>query len=179
MGTETLHSIMPLKYKPGESDTSAESLRKALFGEKQEFKTNPNKFNQPGKFTGELTGGNLSLLYSMNGTSLFPDMRNKILFIEETDEYLYHIDRMIQNLQHSAVFNKIGGLVVGAFNNLHDNDPPFGQNFYEIIHETVSKYEFPVVFDFPAGHISVNMTLILGRKMQLKADRNGGELKPV
>ena len=177
LGTESLHSMMPLNYKPGVSDNASDSLRKALFGEKSRIHISSNKNNRFGEFTGEITGGNLSLLYSLNGTNLFPDMRQKILFIEETDEYFYHIDRMMQNFLHSGVFNKIGGLIVGSFNGIHDNDIPFGSNHYEIISETIEKYDFPVVFDFPAGHIPNNMTLILGREMQLTADEQGGRLE--
>jgi muramoyltetrapeptide carboxypeptidase len=179
LGTESLHSIMPVNYKPGENDNAAETLRKALFGEPYELTTPPNKYNRFGKFQGEITGGNLSLLYSINGSNLFPDMKNKILFIEDIDEYLYHIDRMMQNLTHSGVFHKIGGLMVGAFTNLRDNEIPYGSDFYEIISETVEKFDFPLVFDFPAGHISQNNTLIFGREMQLRVDKNGGKLKPV
>lgn len=178
LGTESLHSLMPLKYIPGENDLAAESLRKALFGEKMEYRIPSGEYNRPGKFTGELTGGNLSVLCGLNGTYLFPDMKNKILFIEEVDEYLYHIDRMIQNFIHSGVFNKIGGLIVGAFSKIRDNDIPFGSDYYQIISETVEKYDFPVLFDFPAGHISGNMTLIFGREMQLMVDESGGKLSP-
>ena len=179
LGTESLHSLMPLNYKPGINDNAAESLRKALFGEKNDFSTELNKYNRYGCFTGEITGGNLSILSSLNGTNLFPDMKKKILFIEEVDEYLYHIDRMMQNFLYSGVFNKIGGLIVGAFSDLSDNDIPFGSNHYELIYETIEKYEFPVIFDFPSGHINNNMTLIFGREMQLMVDENGGMLKTI
>ena len=168
LGTESLHSMMPLKFIPGEMDAAALSLKNALFGNRLSYRLDANKNNKPGEIKAELTGGNLSLLYSLNGTNFFPDIRNKILFVEDVDEYLYHIDRMMQNLQHSGVFGVTKGLVAGAFTDLKDNDIPFGSDIYAIILDTVEKFDFPVCFDFPAGHISNNMTLILGREVQLR-----------
>ncbi len=176
-GTESLHSIMPVQYKPGNNDKAAMSLRKVLFGENPEFKIDPCDLNRDGFFTGELTGGNLSLLYSLNGTSFFPDMKNKILLIEEVDEYLYHIDRILQNFIHSGVFNKTGGLIVGAFTGMRDNKIPYGYDVYEIISEAVKNFDFPVCFNFPSGHISDNMTLILGREVQLSIKGNSVSVK--
>ena len=173
LGTESLHSLMPIQYIPGETDAAAESLRKALFGEKTEYQIKPNRYNKNGNFTGELAGGNLSLLYSINGTSFFPDMKSKILFIEDVDEYLYHIDRIMHNFLHSGVFFKTGALIVGAFSNMRDNEIPFGSDIYEIITDTIHKFDFPVCFDFPCGHFSENLTLISGREMQLSVQKEG------
>jgi len=173
LGTESLHSIMPLNYKNEEKNISVTSLKKALFGEKLKYDIEPHKLNKPGNVTAELTGGNLSLLYSLNGTNFFPDMRNKVLFIEDVDEYLYHIDRMMQNFYHSGVFAKIAGLIVGSFSEIKDNEIPFGMDAYEIIRNTVDKFNFPVCFNFPAGHISENRTLILGREVQLSVEVKG------
>ena len=173
LGTESLHSLMPVQYIPGETDAAAESLRKVLFGEKTEYQIKPNRYNKNGNFTGELAGGNLSLLYSINGTSFFPDMKSKILFIEDVDEYLYHIDRIMHNFLHSGVFFKTGALIVGAFTKMRDNEIPFGSDIYEIITDAVHKFDFPVCFDFPCGHISENLTLISGREMQLSVQIEG------
>lgn len=174
--TESLHSIMPVNYIPGDTDYAVESLRKALFGENLSYNFKSNQNNISGVVKGELIGGNLSLLYSLNGTNMFPEMKNKILLIEDVDEYLYHIDRMIQNLAHSGVFKNISGLITGAFTKIKDNDIPFGSDVHEIILSAVEKFNFPVCFDFPAGHISNNMTLILGREIQLTVEKEKAEV---
>lgn len=167
--TESLHCLMPLTYKPGvkETEESAESLRKALFGEKLEYSVPSNLKNRSGKVKGELGGGNLSILCSLNGTGYFPDLGGKILFLEDIDEYRYHIDRMMLNLQYSGILNKIAGLLIGSFTDIKDNPIPFGKDYDEIISDIVEKFNFPVAFSFPAGHQSQNMTLIFGRQMQL------------
>jgi len=174
LNTESLHSLMPLTYKPGipEIEFSADSLRKALFGEKLEYEFPSDSSNRGGIASGELTGGNLSILYSLNGTGFYPDLRGKILFIEDIDEYLYHIDRMMLNFLLSGSLNNIKGLIVGGFTDLKDNAIPFGRKPEEIISEMVGKFKFPVAFSFPAGHQNDNRTLIFGRQMQLSVEDN-------
>jgi muramoyltetrapeptide carboxypeptidase len=172
LNTESLHCLMPLTYRTGDKkvEDSAESLRKALFGEKLEYHYPSYPGNREGKANAELTGGNLSVLYSLNGTGFYPDMRGKILFIEDIDEYLYHIDRMMLNLLLSGSLNNIKALVVGGFTDMKDNTIPFGKNYAEIISEIVEKFRFPVAFSLPAGHQNENMTLIFGRQMQLRVE---------
>jgi len=169
LNTESIHSLMPLNYKPGikETEDSAESLRKALFGEQLEYSFPAHRLNRDGKADAELIGGNLSILYSLNGTGFFPETKGKILFIEDIDEYLYHIDRMMLNLLHSGSLNNIKALLIGGFTDLKDNTIPFGKNYDGIISEIVEKFEYPLVFSFPAGHQNQNLTLIFGRQMQL------------
>ena len=169
LNTESIHSLMPINYKPEikESVESVDSLRKAIFGEKLSYSFMSNPLNRKGFSEAELAGGNLSVLYSLSGTGFFPDVRGKILFLEDIDEYLYHIDRMMLNLLMSGSLNKIRGLVIGGFTDLKDNTIPFGKKYDQIIAELVNKFTFPVAFSFPAGHQSENKTLILGRKMQL------------
>jgi muramoyltetrapeptide carboxypeptidase len=173
LNTESLHCLMPLTYKPGisEIENSAESLRKALFGEKLEYIYPSIEGNREGYANAELTGGNLSVLYSLNGTGFFPELNGKILFIEDIDEYLYHIDRMMLNLLHSNSLNKIKGLIIGGFTDIKDNAVPFGKTHIEIISEIIEKFNIPVSFSFPAGHQNDNRTLIFGRQMQLTVER--------
>jgi len=170
LNTESIHSLMPINYDPEikESVDSAETLRKALFGEKLKYSFMGSSFNRNGTAEAEVTGGNLSVLYSLSGTGFFPDIRGKILFIEDIDEYLYHIDRMMLNLLMNGSLNKISGMIIGGFTDLKDNTIPFGKNYDEIITEILKKFTFPLAFSFPAGHQKQNNTLILGRKMQLK-----------
>jgi len=172
LNTESLHCLMPLNYKKGDKaiEESAESLRKALFGENLEYHFPSSPFNREGNIKGELSGGNLSILYSLNGTGFYPDLRGKILFIEDIDEYLYHIDRMMLNMLLSGSFNNLKGLLIGRFTDLKDNTVPFGKNFDEIISEAVRKFKFPVAFSFPGGHQNHNLTLIFGRQMQLRVE---------
>ena len=172
LNTESIHSLMPANYKPEIKETidSVNTLRQALFGEKLAYTIEGSSFNRNGIADSELTGGNLSVLYSLNGTGFFPDVRGKILFIEDIDEYLYHIDRMMLNMLMSGSLNKITGLVIGGFTDIKDNKIPFGKNYNEIIVEAVKKFSFPVAFSFPAGHQSENKTLIFGRKMQLRVE---------
>ncbi len=172
LNTESLHCLMPLTYKPGnpEIEASAESLRKALFGEILEYTFPGFSGNREGEVKAELSGGNLSILYSLNGTTFYPDLRGKILFIEDIDEYLYHIDRMLLNLQISGSLNNIKALVIGGFTDLKDNTIPFGKSYEEIISEVVDKFKFPLAFSFPSGHQNDNRTLIFGRQMQLSVE---------
>ena len=172
LNTESIHSLMPANYNPEIKETidSVNTLKQALFGEKLAYTFAGSAFNRNGISDSELTGGNLSVLYSLNGTGFFPDVRGKILFIEDIDEYLYHIDRMMLNMLMSGSLNKIKGLVVGGFTGIRDNTIPFGKKYDEIIAEAVKKFSFPVAFSFPAGHQSENKTLIFGRKMQLRVE---------
>lgn len=124
-----------------------------------------------GKATGKLVGGNLSVLYSLQGTPWFPDLDGAILLLEDVDEMLYHIDRMMTNFKQAGVFDRIAGLLVGNFSSLRDNTPafgfdtdnPFGANAREIIQHAVQGYNFPVCFDFPCGHETINFTMPLGK----------------
>ena len=169
---ETLHAVMPVNIKEDEFNAdSIDSLRKALFGEKL-FYSKPITFHsKTGLSEGILTGGNLSILYSLMGTSSELDTSGKILFLEDVDEYLYHIDRMMMNLKRAGKLSKLNGLIVGGMDRMNDNEIPFGKTANEIIAETVAEYDYPVCYDFPAGHGDVNLALILGRKIRFKVDK--------
>ena len=110
----------------------------------------------------QIVGGNLSVLYSMLGSDLFPETDGKILFIEDLDEYLYHIDRMMMALKRAGKLANLKALLVGAFTDMHDNTIPFGMTAKEIIYEKVKDYGYPVIWDYPAGHVDNNLALVLG-----------------
>src|SRR5574344_659673 len=158
---ETIHGIMPFNINEVSSQSLAtKSLKECLF-EKTNIREYPSdSFNCQGKAKGDLIGGNLSILYSLMGSESFGDTEGKILFIEDLDEYLYHIDRMMQALKRSGKLSKLKGLLVGAMTKMHDNAIPFGKSAYEIVAEAVESYDYPKVFDIPVGHIGKENTQI-------------------
>lgn len=175
MGIETIHSIMAVSAATA-SDDAVETLRKALFGESLTYRISPHVFNKKGKATGELVGGNLSVLYSIMGSKSQVDCKGKILFIEDLDEYLYHIDRMMMNLKRNGWFDGIKALVVGGMTSMNDNEIPWGKDALEIVQDVLKDYDFPIIFNFPAGHIKDNRALILGGKVSLEVNDKGSQL---
>lgn len=171
---ETIHGIMPLNIKSDSLNSVAvESLKNCLFEEKAINTYSSNQMNILGKTEGELIGGNLSVLYSLLGSSSFGDTNDKILFIEDLDEYIYHIDRMMQALKRSGKLNNLKGLIVGSFSDMHDNIIPFGKTSEEIILDTVKEYGYPIAFNIPIGHIEQeNVAYIVGRNTSLIVDKN-------
>lgn len=169
-GVETLHATMPINFYKDEEATR--SLMQALMGGLSYTTAAPHPLNRIGKAIGEMVGGNLSLIYSLSGTKYDIGTAGKILFIEDLDEYLYHIDRMMMQLKLSGKLENLAGLVVGGMTDMKDNLVPFGKTAEEIIFDAVKEYHFPVCFHFPAGHIDKNMALYMGRKtkMEVHAD---------
>lgn len=166
---QTIHGQMPVNI-PDASAHSLETLRCALFGEDLNYKFNAHKLNRAGETTGIVVGGNLSLLIAVMGSISEYDYDGKILFIEDVGEYLYSIDRMIRALDRAGKLKNLAGLIVGGVTDIKDNDIPFGQTVPEIVMEVVKSYSYPVCFDFPAGHIPDNQSLILGRVLKLNID---------
>lgn len=172
-GIETLHSTMPLNISENKfTEESLESFRKALFGEKITYSLKTSSLSRKGKAEGILVGGNLSILYSLIGTKSDINTNGKILFIEDLDEYLYHIDRMMINLKRAGKLKNLAGLIVGGMSEMNDNKIPFGKTANKIIAETVEEYNYPVCFDFPAGHKNDNRVLILGREIKFNVEKN-------
>ena len=170
LGRETIHAIMPSTFKPNNDDQkkALKSLKKALFGKELEYKTFKSDFNKEGEAKGQLVGGNLSILYSLLGSKSSLKIDGKILFIEDVGEYVYHIDRMLQNLKRNGYFENCYGLIVGGISDIRQNDTDFGKPVQQVILDAVADYDFPVAFEFPAGHIRDNRTLIMGREVSLK-----------
>jgi muramoyltetrapeptide carboxypeptidase len=169
-GVQTIHGQMPVTI-PDASKYSLETLRKALFGEEFGYQLNPHQLNRSGKGSGPLIGGNLSLLVAILGSVSDYDYDGGILFIEDVGEYLYSVDRMIRALDRAGKLKNLNGLIIGGFTELKDNDIPFGQTVPEIVMEVVKKYDYPVCFDFPAGHIADNQSLILGKTLNLEVEK--------
>jgi muramoyltetrapeptide carboxypeptidase len=169
MGLQSLHAQMPSTIKES-SKEGLESLRKVLFGEDLNYQIKPSTLNRIGKANGILIGGNLSLLIASLGSKSDIDYTDKILFIEDVGEYLYAIDRMIRTLDRAGKLAHLKGLIVGGFTSIKDNDIPFGFNPQEIINSVVSKYNFPVCYDFPAGHLADNRALVFGKMVNFEVN---------
>lgn len=167
LGIESIHSIMPLLFPNAGSEAAIESLRKVLFGEKICISAQHHPFNRQGEGSGVVIGGNLSMLITLIGTGSDIDTRGKILFIEDLDEYLYHIDRMMVQLKRAGKLHALAGLIVGQMSEMKDNTVPFGSTALEIIKEHTAIYPYPVCFDFPIGHVPQNMAIPCGRSAKL------------
>jgi len=164
--TETIHATMTINFpKDNSLNKSLETLKKALFGEKLFYELKQTKFSRKGKAKGQIVGGNLSILYSLIGSKSDINTDRKILFIEDLDEYLYHIDRMMMNFKRTGKLKNLAGLIIGGISEMNDNEIPFGKTAKEIILDAIEEYNYPVIFDFPAGHIDDNRALYLGRKV--------------
>lgn len=168
-GIETLHAIMPVNFKDKcDGSPSINTLKKALFGKEIAYTFPVDPFYRKGNGKGLLVGGNLSILYSLTNTGSDINTNGKILFLEDLDEYLYHIDRMMMNLRRSGKLEGLAGLIVGGMTKMHDNEVPYDKTANEIIAEAVEDYPYPVCYNFPAGHLDDNRALILGREVKLE-----------
>ena len=175
LGVQTLHSIMPYGLD-NNTEAAKNSFVNAIFGEKVNYTIDKSPLNRLGEGIGEVVGGNISILYSLCGSFSAITTDGKILFIEDLDEYLYHVDRMMVNLKRNHMLKNLKGLIVGGLTKMHDNTIPFGKNAQEIILDAIKDYEYPVCFDFPAGHLEDNRTLALGAVATLKVTSQNVEL---
>jgi len=176
-GIETIHSVMPVNFpKQGIENEALKSLRQVLFGESNTYRLPAHPLNLSGSASGSLVGGNLSILYSLIGSPSDIDTSGKILFLEDVDEYLYHLDRMMMNLKRTGKLSGLKGLIVGGLSDMKDNLIPYGKTAEEIIFSYVRELGIPVCFGFPAGHIPDNRALFLGREVELVVHENGSVL---
>ncbi|MBK9273511.1 MAG: LD-carboxypeptidase [Flavobacteriales bacterium] len=194
IGVASLHAQMPFNIG-GKTEECRESLRAALFGEEWRVvshecrvasdqrlslatRHSPLATPHVGQCEGVLVGGNLSLLYALRGTPYDIDPRGKILFIEDLDELLYHVDRMVQNLRLAGWFKDLAGMIVGGLSDMRDKNPedPFGKAAERIIVDAMGDTPYPVCFGFPAGHIDDNRALVFGQNAKLSVTANGTTL---
>lgn len=166
LGCPTLHASMPF-FLENKTTEALQSLYDALTGNLLRYDIPAHPLNRKGEVEGEIVGGNLSVLYSMMGSNSFPETDGKILFIEEVDEYIYHVDRMMHALKRAGKLAHLKALVVGGLTQIHDNSDPFGMSVEEVIADAVKDYDYPVCFGFPAGHFSDNRAVVLGRKAKI------------
>lgn len=194
-GVPSLHSIMckHIATLPEDSEPIV-ALRKALAGEPLEYRLPAHPLNRLGSVTGPVIGGNLSVLHGLEGTFYgfsfaIKQMTNRyimdieadefakpILLIEDIGEKHYHIDRMMRHLLMEGALIGLGGLIVGQFSDC-DDDPGMQQTVYETIKEAVAKYDYPVLFDAPIGHVERNLPLWLGVPTELSVTTEGSSVR--
>ncbi len=169
LGIATIHGIMAFSVVNALAE-SKQSLHQALFGEPLAYTIESSSSNILGQSRAELVGGNLSIIYSLLGSESAIDTKGKILFIEDLDEYLYHLDRMMYNLKRNGLLKDLKGLIVGGMTKMHDNAIPFGQDAKQIIYSLVKEYNYPVIFDFPSGHGVQNNAMIFGETIKMEVN---------
>lgn len=171
--TATLHAPMASTFNDeGYKTEFVLSLKNALEGKKIKYECAVHEQNKKGQAIGELVGGNLSLLAHLIGTTSDIKTKGKILFLEDVGEYLYNIDRMFYQLKRGGKLDKLTGLIIGGFTEMKDTERPFGKNVYEIIHDIVKEYDYPVCFGFPVSHGKENYALKAGVGYKLKVGKN-------
>ncbi len=170
LGIPTLHATMPINMH-GEETPATRTMHDFLFGKNRDivdYEWEPSAMNRKGVVSAPVVGGNLSILYSLCGSCSQFDTRGKILLIEDLDEYLYHIDRMMLNLKRCGMLDGLAGLLVGSLTDMHDNTVPFGRTAEQIIADAVAEYHYPVCFNSPFGHLGDNnLAIPLGIKCNL------------
>ncbi|MDB5257356.1 MAG: muramoyltetrapeptide carboxypeptidase [Chitinophagaceae bacterium] len=164
----SIHGPMPFSMYKEEEKEGATTLRELLFGKLPEYTFSSHALNQQGVAEGKLIGGNLAVLHSLISTPSDITWKNKILFIEEVDEYIYHLDRMLYHFSRTGRMKGLAGLVVGHLTSMKDNAEPFGLSAREVIARVVKPYKIPLAFSFPAGHELPNMPLIIGGMARLE-----------
>jgi muramoyltetrapeptide carboxypeptidase len=175
LNMQTIHGPMPVNFSEAGSQMALQSLWEMLRGKMPQYRFPHHPLNRPGEAEGICCGGNLSVLYSLLGSPSDLEVEGKILFLEDLDEYLYHIDRMMMNLKRNGWFERISGLLVGGLTDMNDNAVPFGRNAEEIVREVVEPYHFPVAFGFPAGHLPDNRAILMGGVLKMRVSEVEGE----
>ena len=171
LGVQSIHGSMPINFEKN-TDEALKTLLGSITGKFTPFVLAPNKTNKTGLATGNLIGGNLSIIYSMLGTTDQYDFEDAILFLEDVGEHYYQVERMIFALGKAGVFEKIKGLIIGGMTELEDTDPPLGRSIEEIILEQLRFSNMPVIFNFPAGHINDNRALVIGKHIKISINEN-------
>jgi muramoyltetrapeptide carboxypeptidase len=181
----TIHSKMCNSFpaEPGTAEPdqkkSIESIRQCLFNEKFDYEIPVSSFNRTGIATAQLIGGNLKTIESLSGTPSDISTRNKILFVEDTGEYLYSIDRMFWNLKRTGKLDQLKGLIICGFKVKKDDEgEEFGKSLEQIVLEKLSDFKYPVCFGFPVGHQKLNMAIACGRVHRLEVSAGNVSLTP-
>ncbi len=174
-GVVSVQSPMAKHFAEMTESQPLELLHKILKGNMPSYKVVPHSLNREGKGKGKLIGGNLSVFMGMRATPFDLPFKDAVLFIEDVGEKPYQIDRMMQNLRISGALAQLSGLIVGQFTDTEE-DPDMNRNLYEIISYAVKDYEYPVCYNFSAGHIDDNFPLVMGAEVTLEVDIHGAEI---
>lgn len=169
----SLHGLVLKPLPQNHSEESYNSILQILCGNRVSYEFQSHHFSETGEMKGIISGGNLSIIYSLMGSKTFDDFTDKILFIEDWYENWYHLDRMMMCLDRAGIFKKIQGIIVGGFTKMDDKaqdeyENPFDTKSYEIIKQRLQQYSFPKLFGFPCGHIYDNRALVFGKEVNIK-----------
>ncbi|NRD19018.1 LD-carboxypeptidase [Winogradskyella eckloniae] len=177
-GFQSLHALMCVSLTKDLNDvkTAVSTFKSAIFGQPEDYTLEASQYNREGETSGELIGGNLTMLHTMLGSDTSLDTSGKILFIEEIGEYKYHIDRMLQSMKRAGYFDNLNGLVVGDMSRMRKNTTLWGTSVEQLILDALADYDFPITFNMPAGHEKDNRALVLGKVVDLKVDKSGSKL---
>jgi muramoyltetrapeptide carboxypeptidase len=176
LGIKSIHSTMPIFFSRSDSVPSVESLRQTLFAGINTIAAAPNSSNRYGKATGQIIGGNLSLIADAIGTSDDPDTAGKILILEEVDEYSYRIDRMLMHLKRAGKLDNLAGMVIGHMTDIKEPELAFGETIENIVLNKTLQLNYPIAFDFPIGHENPNLAWVHGALMTLDVTASGAQL---
>ncbi|MCX6316557.1 MAG: LD-carboxypeptidase [Bacteroidetes bacterium] len=177
-GISSLHAPMAGAFNDeGYKNEYILSLKNALEGKKAVYNADGHAKNREGEATGELVGGNLSLLAHLMGSESEIKTKNRILFLEDVGEQLYNIDRMLHQLKRSGKLAKLAGLIFGGFTEVKDTERPFGKAIHDILSEIVQEYDYPVCYDFPVSHTDKNYALKIGVEYTLRVKTNGVQVE--
>jgi muramoyltetrapeptide carboxypeptidase len=169
----SLHAPMAAAFNDdGFNNEYVQSLKNALEGKIARYQCDVHDLNHQGEAVGELVGGNLSLLAHLVGTPSDIKTKGRILFLEDVGEYLYNVDRMLHQLKRAGKLTRLAGLIIGGFTENKDTERPFGKSVYEIIHDVVKEYNYPICFDFPVSHEKENYALKVGAGYKLIVGKN-------
>ncbi len=173
-GVESLHALMcvSLTKDLSEIKESVATFKDALFGKPIAYTLKGSTYNKTGKVTAPVVGGNLTILHTMLGSNTSIDTTDEILFIEEIGEYKYHVDRMLQSLKRAGYFENCKGVMVGDMSKMRKNTTPWGTSVEQLILDALAEYDFPIVFNVPAGHEKDNRALILGRNATINVGKD-------
>ena len=172
IGIPSLHSTVPLNFQENTAE-ALNSLVEVFTGGSNSYEIASHKLNRLGEVEAEIVGGNMAILSTLCGTDDNLNTDNKILFIEDIGEAIYAVDRMMYQFKKAGKFENVKGLIVGGMTGMKDSAVPFGKTIEEVISDAVIGYDFPLCFNFPAGHIKDNRAILFGSKARLQVNSEG------
>ncbi|MGC3948240.1 MAG: LD-carboxypeptidase [Chryseolinea sp.] len=176
-GVSCIHGTMPVHFAKENWKPSVESVKRTLFEGMAEMTAASHAANRPGSATGTLIGGNLSIIADSIGTTSEIITDGCIMLLEEIDEDLYRLDRMLTHLKRTGKFERLAGLVLGHMSDLKDTSD-FQEGFESILEDKVKSTSYPVGWNFPFGHENLNQSWILGQRATLTVNAGGARLTP-